>query len=259
MIISNIIYIRWNLHYQKIAKNPWKLRGYLRWIFTNELQNSKVGTPSPFAVLRSATSNVRHWRIQSSIAIHAKTIDSPRITYPFVPLMCTQLSLSPDKLHRKILRGREIFSRLSNATLTRIDVTRDRGFTDPACPRGRKSERGRNTPIAFHGPLRGSHVHRGGSGDVGVASSAYVTCAPCARCDATRRRRRRHRVLVDAIANGTDTLIERCVSTRKESNPRGLGLYEQTYSARKLLDKFRIIKFVHKMLLLNSALSCSPP
>lgn len=35
----------------------------------------------------------------------------------------------------------EIFSRPSSAMLARIDVTRNRGITDPACPRGRKSER----------------------------------------------------------------------------------------------------------------------
>lgn len=200
-------------------------------------------------------------------------IDVYRVRLPFtqkpsiLPELRTPLSLScapnylspPINYIAKYYEGERSFRDCQTRRWRESMWRGDRGFTDPACPRGRKSERGRNTPIAFHGPLRGSHVHRGGSGDVGVASSAYVTCAPCARCDATRRRRRRHRVLVDAIANGTDTLIERCVSTRKESNPRGLGLYEQTYSARKLLDKFRIIKFVHKMLLLNSALSCSPP
>lgn len=88
---------------------------------------------------------------------------------------------------------------------------------------------------------------------------AHTSHARLARGATRRRRRRVLDVLVDTIANDTDTLIERCVSTRKESNLRGLGLYEQAYSARKLLDKFRIIKFVYETLLLSSVLSCSPP
>lgn len=74
----------------------------------------------------------------------------------------------------KSLRG----SRDLSAAVKRDDDA-DRCGAGSRIPRVREGgrARGRNAPIAFHGPLRGSHVRRGGSGDVGVASGAYVTCA----------------------------------------------------------------------------------
>lgn len=195
-IVSSIIYIRRNIHYQKIAKIAGNSAvNIYKWAPEFE------GAPSPFAVLRSVTSNVRHRHTQSSIVIHAEIVGSPRITYPFVPLMCTQLSLAPpDKLHCEIpVKYYEGERSFRNCQTRRWRGSMWRGIAGLRIPRVHKGgrARGRNTPIAFHGPLRGSHVRRGGSGDVGVASGAYVTCAPCARCDATPpspcpRRPRRH-------------------------------------------------------------------
>jgi len=126
---------------------------------------------------------------QSLTAIHAETVDSLRITNPFVPHAPTYLSTLAN-LHRKTLRGRDL------STAVKRDAGANRRDAGSRIPRVREGGRARerNAPIAFHGPLRGSHVRRGGSGDVGVASGAYVTCAPCARRGAARR---------DAVSSST--------------------------------------------------------
>lgn len=147
-------------------------------------------------------------------AIHAETVDPSRITHPHAT---TYLS-PPGNLHHKTLRGRDL-----SAVVKRDAGSMWRGIAELRISRVSAREKERED-VTLRSRFTG---HWGEVTSVAVAAAmselrrAHTSHARLARGAARRCRRR---VLVDTIANGTDILVEGCVSTRKAPNPRGLGL-----------------------------------